>query len=216
MTRTRAKICGIRDRDDLELAVKAGADAVGLLCSVPIDSPREIPLDRARRLVEATPPFVTAVLVTMPADLATARELVETVRPDAIQCHGDLAPAAVASLAADLPTIMAVEATDEEAIARYREHADALLLDSTDDAGAGGTGTTHDWDRARSIVADLSIPVILAGGLTPENVERAIEVVEPYAVDVASGVDGSDGKDPEAVREFLAGVRAGARGRVQP
>ena len=203
MTRTRVKICGLRSERDLDLAVSAGADAIGLLCSVSVDSPREISIDRATTLARATPPFVTAVLVTMWESADQIHELIDSVDPDAIQLHG-ASTDDVNRLETATPVISALgEMEDDKTIDAHARAADAILLDSADDRGAGGTGRTHDWDRASAIATRIDTPVVLAGGLTPQNVQSAIEHVRPYAVDVASGVDGDGGKDPTAVRSFV-------------
>jgi len=208
------KICGVTSPRDRELVVAAGADAVGVVCEVPVDTPRAVPPERTRKLIADTPPFVTATLVTMPADAAAGARLTERVGADAVQVHG-LDAAAVADLA-DRTTAGVVAAagadTSCEELADLAAAADAVHLDSTDEDGAGGTGHTHDWERARTRVADLDAPVVLAGGLDPDNVAAAIGTVRPYAVDVASGTEGSAGgdgrKDPERVRAFLARARA--------
>jgi phosphoribosylanthranilate isomerase len=99
--------------------------------------------------------------------------------------------------------IVAVDATDSDLV-DYADAADALLVDSVDESGAGGTGETVDWERTRDRVDDLGVPVILAGGLTPENVAAAVETVDPFGVDVASGVEREGGrKDHDAVRAFV-------------
>ena len=209
---TRVKLCGITCEEDLRVAVDAGADAVGFLVDVPVDSPREISPERAAELAAAVPPFVTSVLVTMPATPADAVELVREIDPDAVQVHNDVGAADLASLSAetDASVLKVVDATKPEAAHRYDGVADALLVDSVDDEGAGGTGETHDWERTREVAADLDSPVVLAGGLTPENVATAVSAVEPFAVDVASGIEaeGAAGrKDPEAVAEFVANAK---------
>ncbi|USZ67673.1 phosphoribosylanthranilate isomerase [Halorussus salilacus] len=203
---TRVKVCGITSREDLDLAVEAGTDAVGLLVDVPVDSPREIDPRLAADLADAAPPFVTTVLVTMSDAPDCAADLARAVEPDAIQVHGEMTVGDLAYLQSnvDAHVIKAVDAADPGAARRYDEVADALLVDSVDDDGAGGTGRTHDWERTASVAADLDSPVVLAGGLTPENVGDAVRAVEPFAVDVASGVESSGGrKDPEAVAAFV-------------
>lgn len=199
----RAKICGLTNEGDLAAAVEAGADAVGFVVDVPIESPRELPVERARELIDRVPPFVTSVVVTMPDSPGKAASLVERVRPDALQVHA-AAPEDLAAIGegVEVPVVAAIDAeTDPDPFA---EVADALLIDSLDAAGAGGTGETGDWERTREIVASSPVPVILAGGLTPTNVVEAIDVVEPFAVDVASGVETRGGrKDHEAVRTFV-------------
>ncbi|WP_128476305.1 phosphoribosylanthranilate isomerase [Halorussus pelagicus] len=217
---TRVKICGLTSTDDLRVAVDAGADAVGLLVDVPVDSPREINPQRAVEIADAVPPFVTSVLVTMPDSPERAVELVQTVEPDAVQLHDEFGVGDLAYLTSSVEAkvIKVVDATDPEAARRYDEVADALLVDSVDDDGAGGTGETHDWDRTAEAVSTLDSPVVLAGGLTPTNVADAVEAVEPFAVDVASGVDRDEGtddqsptvegrKDPDAVADFVANAK---------
>ncbi|WP_276258158.1 phosphoribosylanthranilate isomerase [Haloglomus litoreum] len=200
--RTRTKICGITREADLRTAVAAGADAVGVITDVTVESPRAVTVDRARDLLDAVPPFVTGTLVTMPENAEAAVRLVERLEPDAVQVHG-LAPDRVAALRvrASVPVLPAVDATDAR---RYADAADALVVDSLDDEGGGGTGETHDWERTRDLVTELDVPVVLAGGLTPDNVATAVRTVRPFAVDVASGVEREGGvKDAEAVRAFV-------------
>lgn len=210
---TRVKVCGFTREDDLAAAVAAGVDAVGLIAGVTVETPREIDLADASRLAATVPPLVSAVLVTMPDDADEARRRIERVRPDAVQLHG-LDPADVATLAdAPADVIAAVDPTDPDLDA-YAGAADALLVDSIDDMGGGGTGETHDWERTREIVDSLDVPVILAGGLTPQNVATAVETVDPFAVDVASGVEREGGvKDHDAVGRF---VERATRARIAP
>ncbi len=203
---TRAKICGLTNDRDRRAAVDAGADALGFIVDVPVDTPREVSVERAADLVAAAPPFVTTVLVTMPDSPERAVELVERVNPDAVQLHGDGPVSDVAYVAANTSAavLKTVDAADPEG-ARYDDVADALLVDSVDEEGAGGTGRTHDWDATREFVDSVDSPVVLAGGLTPENVADAGATVEPFAVDVASGVEHTGGeKDHDAVRQFVA------------
>lgn len=227
----RAKVCGVTNREDLDLAVEAGAAAVGFTVDVDVDTPREIDPALAEELAALTPPFVTATLVTMPETAAEAVALADRVGVDAIQIHG--LPAEDVAVVAETfrgDVLAAVDHGDD--LRAYADASDALLVDSLDESGAGGTGETHDWSRTREVVADVDAPVVLAGGLTPDNVAAAVRAVDPYAVDVASGVERSpsdrdarrgaernDGvesgggvKDPEAVRRFVARAREdGAR-----
>jgi len=203
---TRVKICGVTTHEDLGAVVEAGADAIGITVDVPVETPREIDAQRAADIASATPPFVTTVLVTMPDSTASVVGLAERVGPDVVQIHGDSSPEGIASLSADLDAGVVVAVSPDDA-PRYDTVADALLVDSLDESGAGGTGATHDWERTRELVSELSSPVVLAGGLTPGNVA---ETVDPFAVDVASGVEGRPGrKDPTAVESFVR--RAGGR-----
>ncbi|WP_255167685.1 phosphoribosylanthranilate isomerase [Natrononativus amylolyticus] len=215
---TRVKICGITRERDLERAVDAGADAVGVVCDVPIETPRSVSTARATELVAATPPFVTAVLVTMPAGPERAIELVEAVEPDAVQIHGEMRPGDLAYVRAkvDARVMLAVGADRVDTAGIYDDVVDALVVDSVGDDGGGGTGETHDWERTHAATASLSSPVVLAGGLTPENVSGAVETVSPFAVDVASGVEAEGGvKDGAAVRSFVARAKRG-RHPVEP
>lgn len=206
---TRVKICGLRTSADARAAVDAGADAVGFVVDVPVDTPREVSVEHATSLVAGVPPFVSSVLVTMPGSPGAVVDLVERVEPDAVQLHGDLPVDDVASVAATVRTtvLKAVRATDPDAV-RFDEVADALLVDSESDDGGGGTGRTHDWAATREFVARVDSPVVLAGGLTPENVADAVATVGPFAVDVASGVEAEPGrKDHDAVEQFVANAR---------
>jgi phosphoribosylanthranilate isomerase len=209
--RTRAKVCGITREADLGAAVEAGADAIGVISDVTVETPREVSVDRAEELLAAVPPFVTGTLVTMPEDAADAASLVDRLEPDAVQVHG-LAPEETADLRDRLtqPVLAAVDASEATAYAGGDDASvDALVVDSLDEQGGGGTGETHDWERTRALVDSLAVPVVLAGGLTPENVTRAVRAVQPFAVDVASGVEREGGvKDHDAVRAF---VRRAAR-----
>ncbi|WP_435359387.1 phosphoribosylanthranilate isomerase [Haloarchaeobius sp. DFWS5] len=203
---TRVKICGLTREDDVAAAVDAGADAVGFVVDVPVDTPREISAARAADLIARVPPFVTTVLVTMPTDPRDTVSLVEQVDPDVVQIHSDLSPGDVAFLggAVDAAVMKHVDAATPEVARRYADVADALLVDSVGEDGAGGTGETHDWDRTRRATTDLDVPVVLAGGLTPDNVADAVATVDPFAVDVASGVEASPGvKDHDAIRRFV-------------
>lgn len=202
---SRVKICGITTPEDRDHAVDCGADAVGFIAGE-IESPRAIEPERAALLVTELPPFVSSVLVTMPGRVSDALELTERVEPDTVQVHG-LPPDEVDELARNTSAAVIAAVTVDEA-PQFEGAGDALLVDSLDEDGAGGTGSTHDWERTRDLVTELDTPVILAGGLTPANVARAIETVRPYGVDVATGVEYNDGvKDPEAVRSFLEHAR---------
>lgn len=200
---TRVKVCGVGRAADLETAVSAGVDAVGFVVDVSVDTPREIPVDRAADLVGAVPPFVTAVLVTMVDDAAATADLADRVSPDALQVHGASDPDVVERFgdAVDCPVLGAVSPARAPA---FDGVADGLVVDSLDESGAGGTGRTHDWERTRALVDEIESPVVLAGGLTPGNVADAVERVDPFGVDVASGVEAAPGrKDPAAVSSFV-------------
>ncbi|WP_049928458.1 phosphoribosylanthranilate isomerase [Halopiger goleimassiliensis] len=210
---TRVKICGLTNAEDLESAVDAGADAVGYICDVSVDTPREVSPERAESLIAATPPFVTSVLVTMASDLERTADLVADLGPDAVQLHGSIDAERLSSFreSVDASVLLAVDADDPTTAESYDEVVDGFVVDTADEDGAGGTGETHDWSRTRTAARELDSPVVLAGGLTPENVAEAVRTVEPFAVDVASGVETDGGiKDADAVASFVErATRAG-------
>lgn len=200
---TRVKICGVTRATDLETAVSAGADAVGVVVDVPVDTPREVSVGVAADLFGSVPPFVTSVLVTMVEEPGATAALADRVGPDVLQVHGASGPDDLVALSreVDCRVLGAVPPSDASS---FDGTADGLVVDSLDGSGAGGTGRTHDWDRTADLVAELDAPVILAGGLTPGNVGEAVEQVAPYGVDVASGVESAPGrKDPDAVSAFV-------------
>lgn len=199
----RVKVCGLTREADLDAAVSAGADAVGAIVDVPVDTPRERSPSAAADLLGAAPPFVTTVLVTMPDSVDHARELRNRTDPDVLQVHGGLTPDEIATLGED-GTVLAGVSHDESDIEAFAEAADGLVVDTAGEDGAGGTGRTHDWDATRALHS-LPAPIVLAGGLTPANVAEAVSVVEPHAVDVSSGVEAAPGeKDHQLVADFVA------------
>ncbi|MCL7417139.1 MAG: phosphoribosylanthranilate isomerase [Halalkalicoccus sp.] len=213
---TRVKVCGHTREADVTASVERGADAIGVISGVPVDSPRAVDAERAADLLDGVPPFVTGVLVTMPETPGEAIGLVERVRPDVLQIHGRFSPADLKEVreAISRPVIKSVDASDSQQAHEFDAIADALLVDSTDVSGAGGTGRAHDWERTRELADDLDSPVVLAGGLTPENVAEAVEVAGPFGVDVASGVESEGGlKDHDRVERFI-GQAKGTRSEV--
>ncbi len=208
MATTRIKICGITREEDAAVAVAAGADALGLNFYPP--SPRAIDAVKARRIVRSVPPFVTivALFVDEPADAVL--RILESVPVDVLQFHGDESPAYCAQFGR--PWLKAVRMKDGVDLAeRAAQYGDArgLLLDSWREGVPGGTGQTFDWSR---VSADLSLPVILAGGLNPDNVGAAVHQVRPAAVDVSGGVESAPGlKDAGKTRRFIEAVRAADR-----
>lgn len=209
---TRVKICGVTHPGDRDAAIAAGADALGFISGVPVETPRELATGAAAELVDGVAPFVTSVLVTAPDSVQAAVARQEQVEADVLQIHGDLAPATVGGLGERVgaDVVVAVDsASERERVTAHAAVADALLVDSTTDSGMGGTGETHDWARTREIAASVDVPVVLAGGLGPDNVREAVETVDPFAVDVASGVEDDPGrKDHDAVRAFVTRATA--------
>lgn len=204
---TRVKICGVTNATDLQAVSEAGADAVGVIADVPVDTPREVNLATAADLTAAAPPFLTTTLVTMPVETEDAVDAARLVDPDVLQLHGDDLDATdigYVRAEAGVKVVPVVDHDDPDRAHDLDEAADAILVDSTTEEGAGGTGETHDWEATAELARELVSPVVLAGGLTPENVAAAISTVEPFAVDVASGVEQRGGaKDHTAVARFV-------------
>lgn len=207
---TRAKICGIRDPAARDAAVAFGAEAVGFVVEIP-RSRRSISRGEARRLIEGLPPFVSSVIVVEPKSVAEAANLALDTGADVLQVNDSLGLEDFSALAEIVPQklVAAIPATPGilDRARRLQEVADALLVDSHDGGELGGTGTVHDWNLSASLVEDIGVPVILAGGLDPGNVAEAIETVHPYAVDVSSGVETDGLKDPVKIEAFLMEVR---------
>src|ERR1039458_10092821 len=202
----RVKICGIRDLDEARMAVSSGADALGFLVGLNYPTDDEVDLRTAQRIISRIPPFVSSVLVTHKVDLAWVAQTCQQSGCGVVQLHGDFALEQIPELRRLIPNvrvIKAVNVVDESAVARAiaaAQQADAVLLDSRTATRIGGTGHTHDWTISARIVKTIEKPVILAGGLKPENVVAAIEEVQPFAVDVNSGVEHPDGsKSPQRV-----------------
>jgi phosphoribosylanthranilate isomerase len=200
--RTRVKICGIRDFDAALWAIEAGADAIGLVFVE--SSPRHVDVGRAAQIAASLPPFVQSVVLT--ADMAPGRvlRLAEEVAASWVQVHGLESEGQVAQL--ELPLIRGFRFSPE-AVRRWNacEMVDALLIDGS----SGGEGTSFDWTQLADMMDEIDKPVILAGGLTPENVGEAIETIRPWAVDVSSGVERRRGvKDEDLIHAFCEAVRA--------
>lgn len=210
----RVKVCGIRSEKDLELAVRSGADAVGFICGTTHDSEDALAPEAVRSLVKRTPPYVSTVLVTHLASSQEITDLADMVGVDTIQVHGLVPLGVVADVfrnAKGRRITRALHVTGGESLSAARQlvgACDAVHLDSRTEERLGGTSLTHDWSVSRRIreeLRDSSVPVILAGGLNPENLDDALRAVHPYAVDVNSGVEGMAGdKDPEKLRTFMA------------
>ncbi|MCB5189595.1 phosphoribosylanthranilate isomerase [Methylobacillus arboreus] len=205
--RTRVKICGITRVEDALAAVEHGCDAIGLVFYGP--SPRNVEVERAREIVAALPPFVTSVGLFVDASQSEIEAVLTHVRLDLLQFHGDEAPAACHRYG--LPYLKAVRIRHETNLLQYATQysdARALLLDAYLPGVAGGTGQVFDWGL---IPAQLSVPIVLAGGLTPDNVANAIRQVRPYAVDVSGGVEETKGiKDVAKIAAFMQGVHDAA------
>ena len=206
----RVKICGTATFADLDCAVAAGADAVGFLMGITHVTQDAVTPETAAAMVATLPPFIVPVAVThltKPSDLI---RIVELSHCTTLQIQDMVTPDDIAEVRGALPYLRimkAVHVMDESAIATakyFSDTADAILLDTRTADRIGGTGITHDWNISAKIVKECSCPVILAGGLTPENVTEAVARVRPYAVDVHTGVKKNGVRDAERTRAFVA------------
>ena len=213
----RIKICGITSVAEASLAERYGADAIGLLVGRRHRACDFVKRDVARKICQIVVPFITPVLVTHLEDPNQILRLVDAVPCPVLQLHSDLLPSVLATLRERLrpkKVIGKVSIQGRDALDRAREiesSVDAIVLDSVDPMTdrVGGTGKTHDWSLSAKIVANCKVPVVLAGGLTPQNVMEAIHIVRPFAVDVNSGVEKPDGrKSKERIFRFIAAVRS--------
>ena len=202
--RTAVKICGVTRIEDALAASGEGAHAIGFVFYRP--SPRYVEPDVAAGMVRALPPFVTPVGLFVDADENEVRDVAARAGVRLLQFHGAETPAFCARFA--LPYMKAVRVRPGVDLLQYaREFAGAraLLLDAFQEGLHGGTGAVFDWNL---IPPALPLPVVLSGGLTPENVGDAIRRVRPYAVDVSSGVEAAKGiKDAAKIAAFIEGVR---------
>jgi len=218
MGRTRIKICGIRTPEAALAAVDAGADTIGLVF-VP-GSPREVSVEQAQVIVESLPAMVEPVALFANESAGRILSIAKQLNLRTVQLHGKESVEDVLALA-PLRVIKAVAFqpdTFQDTLAIWRSgpaNVAAILVDAPPPAAAqvtGGHGQAFDWNslaqaREQGLFADLT-PIVLAGGLKPENVEQAIRTVRPYAVDVSSGVESSRGvKDVQLIRAFCAAVR---------
>jgi phosphoribosylanthranilate isomerase len=208
--RTRIKICGITREADGLAAARLGVDAIGLVFYP--DSPRAVSAEQAARIVAALPAFVTTVGLFVDATETAVRDILARVPLDELQFHGSESPEYCAGFGRSwVKALRMRDDIDLHDEARRYAHARALLLDAWVADRAGGTGETFDWDR---IPEALQRPVILAGGLSPDNVAEAVRRVRPWAVDVSGGVEERDTqghkkygcKSVDAMQAFVRGV----------
>ncbi len=197
---TRVKICGITSVEDGLHAARSGADAIGLVFYDP--SPRAVSVEQAEAIVAALPPFVTTVGLFVDADSEQIRTTLDRVPMDLLQFHGDESPTFCEQF--QRPWMKAIRMkpdVDLQVEAERYAKASALLVDAYQPGVPGGTGETFDW---KQIPTSLEKPLVLAGGLTPENVAQAVAQIHPWAVDVSGGVEQSKGiKSPEKVEQFI-------------
>lgn len=208
------KICGIKRVEDVVLGCKEGASALGFIVGVLYKSEDEISLAQARELVALVDPPTMPVLVTHLTTPESIAVLTETLQVPAVQLHGFISLQDIKILRKLIPRrtlIKAVHVSGPQSIElakKYADCVDMLLLDSRTEGRIGGTGLVHDWSISAEIVREVNIPVVLAGGLNPDNVAEAIRKVKPYGVDANTGTKDDNGfKDPEKVRCFIRNAK---------
>ncbi len=201
---TAVKICGLTRIEHALTAARLGAHAVGVVLYR--ESPRFVSHEQARSIVDALPPFVATVALMVNPSAEEVQTAIEQVRPALLQFHGDESAEFCSRFS--LPYIKALRVKKETDLLQYaRDYASAkgLLLDTFVEGARGGTGAMFDWSL---IPRDLPLPIILAGGLNPDNVAEAIRQVRPWAVDVSSGVETAKGiKDAALMAAFIRGVK---------
>ena len=210
--RTRAKICGITRVQDIHAAVQAGADAIGLVFFPP--SPRYVSIEQAQKLAQHVPAFVQLVGLFVNASAAQIQQVLDVVPLDVLQLHGDETPEQCQQIATQCKrrwykAIQVQAGMDVVAeVEKFQQAgASAILLDAWHPELKGGTGHSFDWSK----FPKLDIPLILAGGLNPENIEDAIQTTHAYAVDVSGGVESAKGiKDQQRIEQFMQGVQRGS------
>ena len=206
MSVVRSKICGITRIEDALIAAEAGADAIGLVFYA--KSPRAVSIQQARDIVAALPAFVTTVGLFVNASREELNDVLAGVALDLLQFHGDETPAECESYQRPYIKALRVKPGDDIAqLAAPYANARGILLDTYVPGVPGGTGAAFDWSL---VPRDLPQPVILAGGLSADNVRAAIEQVRPYAVDVSGGVEADKGiKDAAKIRAFMQAIGRG-------
>jgi phosphoribosylanthranilate isomerase len=210
----------MRSVEDIGVAVSSGADAVGFITDVPVETPRKIDLKKAQELVSCVPFFVDSVLVIMPETAIEAINMINSVKPDVVQIHTPLGIDDLKLIRDNtdvriirtfhIPSEGDVKVSDlvEEIDSLSSESLiDGILLDSYVSGKVGGTGKVHDLSISRQVVELVGVPVVLAGGLTVSNVAECVKQVSPFAVDTASGVETDGKKDAEKIRRFVNEVR---------
>ncbi len=215
MMRTRAKVCGITRPQDIQAAINAGVDAIGFVFFEP--SPRYVNIELATQLAKLVPPYVNIVGLFVNATVDEIAQVLKYVPLDVIQFHGDETAEQCQQIAQYnkrrwyKAIQVKPDATSAEIISTIQQYqqagASAMLLDAWHPELKGGTGHSFDWSQ----FPKLEIPLILAGGLKPENIENAIQTTQAYAVDVSGGVESAKGiKDQQLIEKFMQGVQRGS------
>jgi phosphoribosylanthranilate isomerase len=200
MDNMKIKICGITNLEDASLAVDLGTDALGFIFA---PSPRQVSPEDVRHIIRELPPFVKTVGVFVNEDPEIIRDTMQFCGLDMVQMHGDEPPELCNRFMPDVIKALRIkDRSDLESVLAYKAAVRALLLDTYSENSAGGTGRTFDWDLAIGVKA-TGIPIILAGGLGPSNIQDAVTRVRPYAVDVNSAIEERPGKKSKILMEEL-------------
>jgi len=198
--RTRLKICGITNKEDAVMVSNLGADALGFVFA---ESKRKITPEKAREIIEMLPPFITTVGIFMDTSLTEINEISEFTSIDAVQLHGNETPEYCDKIKKKIIKSILINETDakESLLSKMQYYSvSAFILDP-----GKGSGKTFDWEIAK----EIEKPIIIAGGLTPDNVKKVITNLHPYGVDVSTGVEKDYGiKDREKVEKFITEVRS--------
>ena len=210
--RTRAKICGITRVEDVHAVANAGCDAIGFVFYPP--SPRHVTLEQAEILIQSVPAYVQAVGLFVNSHADEIQAILNKIPLDILQFHGDETPEQCQAITQQVGRrwYKAIQVKpDLDAVAEIQGYQDAgasaVLLDAWHPDLKGGTGHSFDWDT----FPKLNIPLILAGGLNPDNIEQAILTTQAYAVDVSGGVESAKGiKDQQLIERFMQGVHRGS------
>ncbi len=205
--KVKVKVCGITSLSDAVAAAILGADALGFIFYK--KSPRFIEPERARKIISRLPPMVKTVGVFVDEEPENIKEIGEICGLDLFQLHGEESPELCKGLMPrSLKAIRIRDKARDEEIHAYKDSVRGILLDTWSKHAKGGTGKTFNWKIARDIVKGFEVPVILAGGLNPENIRDAVKKVRPYGVDVSSGVEKAPGvKDHGLLEEFFMALK---------
>ena len=229
----RVKLCGMMSERDVSMADAAGADAVGFVTEYPVPVPWNLDREKAARLVRTVPPFVTTVAVVGGSPDEIFR-IARKVRPNVLQLHGDETMEEIRVIVEELEgtnikVIKALRIDVDTGLALFEETDPvragtvlagsgiaALLVDSKTSSMPAGTGVALDWGVSAGVAGGIDLPLILAGGLTADNVAAAVEKVRPWAVDVISGVETEPGvKDGEKMKAFVRAAKGNKRLKVK-
>lgn len=202
---TKIKICGITNMEDAQAAADFGADALGFIFYK--ESKRYVDPQVVKSIISSLPPFITTVGVFVNQALDEISQIKKTTGIQVAQLHGDETSEFASSLSIDVIKVIRVkDKSDLDKVAQYS--AQAILFDTYSDQEYGGTGESFDWEILNNLLSEKKI--ILSGGLNPENVLEAVQIVRPYAVDVSSGVEDTPGKkDHTKIKKFIGAIKNG-------